>query len=252
MALPFTLIYGFISFRRHQTQAVPSALPAARAATSWTASLLVLLALFHSSSETSRLVVSTSLFILLALALIPRLRTKQLRRYGAASVLVIGIVSLFVIAPPGDFVNSLAQLGETARFPADLRLAIWNDSASLLSDFRWLGTGMGGFEPAFPKYQGFTSLNQIQNPHSDVLALLISWGFVGACVLLVALAGIFRQAFMGALFLQDERRRLLAVAISASLCAVLLRCSLQSTLSAPVLAVCFAWLAGIAQSSGLE
>lgn len=252
MALPFAIIYGFICFRRHQTRLTTSAVPAARAATSWFAALLILVALFHSSSQASHIIVFASLFILLAFALVPRLKTKRLRWYGAACALAAALVIFFYVTPPDDFVSSLAQLGATAKTPAEATLNVWNDAESLFSDFRWLGTGIGGFEPTFLKYQGSADLSRVQNPHSDVLSLLITWGILGASILCVALAGVIRPAVTGALFLQDERRRLLAVSITASLVAVLLRGCIESTLSVPVLAMTFAWLAGLGQSSGLD
>ena len=252
IALPFTLIFGFISFRRHQTQTSSSALPAARAAASWGASLLMLLALSHSTSQTSHVVLPASLFILLAFALVPRLKTHQLRLYGLAAASLIAVTAFFVAAPPADFVESLARLGATQQYPAEQRLTVWSESASLLDEFRWFGTGMGGFESTFPRYQSSADLSHVQNPHNDALALLITFGFIGLAIVLVALVGVFRPAIMGAIFLADEPRRLLAASITASLAAVILRAALESTVSAPVMATAFAWLAGLSQSSGLD
>lgn len=249
IALPFTLIFGFISLRRHQTQEERSAGPAIRAAASWAGSLLILADLFHSNAQTSRMVVFGSMFVLLTMALVPRLRTKKLRWYGAASVSAVALMCFLLIAPPTEFVESLAQIGSTDKAPAETRLAIWNNSAALLNDYRWLGTGIGGFEPAFLKYQGSSDLNRVANPHNDALELFITWGLVGGCLALVAVAGVLRPAIIGAFFLVDEPRRLLAASIVAALAAALFRSTLESALSAPFLAMSFAWLAGVSQSS---
>ena len=252
IALPLTLVYGFICFRRHQTQTTPSAMPAAHAATSWLAALLILLALFHSNPQGSRVVVSGSLLVLLSLALVPRLKTKKLRWYGAGAAAAFAIVALLVTAPPADFVESLAQIGATEKTPAETRLAVWSNSAVLLSEFRWFGTGIGGFEPAFLKYQGSSDLSSVSNPRNDAVALFAAWGIVGGLIALLAVAGVFRPAIMGALFLLDEPRRLLAATVIASLTAALLRGGIGSFFCAPFLAMSFAWLAGVSQSCGLE
>jgi O-antigen ligase len=252
IALPFTLVSGFISFRRHQTQPSPSALPAARAAMSWLASLLVLSALAHSPSHASRVVVTGSLFVLLVFALVPRLKTRRLRLYGVAASTFIFLTGCLMAAPPVDFVRSLAQLGSRDQTAAENRLAIWNNSAALFAEFPWFGNGMGGFASTYPKYQGSADLTRVQNPHNDALGLLIAFGTAGSCIVVVVMVGVARPAVMGALFLSNEPRRLLAASITASLSAVILRAVLESTLSAPVIALAFAWLAGLSQSSGLD
>ena len=252
IALPFTLLFGFISFRRHLAHETESILPAARAATSWCAALLLITALWHSPSRTSHVVLSVSLFTMLALALVPRFKTRMLRWYGACSAVLLALVVSAIVAPPTEFVDSFAQLGATAQSSAQKRLTIWENSASILDDFRWMGTGMGGFESAYPKYQDSADLTPIATPHSDVLGLLTGFGIVGSCLALVVLIGVARPAVMGAVFLTNEPRRLLAVSIAASLAAVIVRGCMESTLSAPVLATAFAWLSGLSQSSGLD
>ena len=252
IALPFTLLYGFISFRRHHMQTTPSALPAARAVISWLAALLLLSALAHSPSHTSRVVTVASLFVLLAFALVPRLKTRRLRRYGVAASAAIALTGCLMAAPPVNFAESLAQLGSRDKIGADNRLSIWTNSAALIDEFPWFGTGIGGFGSTYPKYQGSADLTRVQNPHNDALGLLITFGIAGACIVVVVLVGVARPAVMGAVFLTDEPRRLLAASITASLSGVILRAVLESTLSAPVIALAFAWLAGLSQASGLD
>jgi|GEM_PF-5546894 len=250
IALPFTLVFGFISFRRHQTQESASSRPAIQAGVAWSIAVLLLLALYHGASPASAPIVFGSLFLLLALALIPRLKTKQLRWSGAGVVAAVALLIMLFVAPPPDFVESLAKLAAPGQ--PEARLTLWNNSASLFGDFRWLGMGLGGFESAFLKYQGTSGLQRIQNPGSDLLALLVSFGLVGCMIALVACAGIVKPAIVGTLYLIDEPRRLLAVAITASFFPVLFRCCLESSLSIPAIAMAFAWLAGLSQSSGLE
>jgi len=252
IALPFTLVAGFISFRRHQEQQTGSAMPAARAVITWMCSLMILLALFHSASQTSRVVVFASVFILLALALIPRLKTQKLRLYGAGGAAAIAIVALFIALSPVDIPGSLAELGTPNKEAAEAKLTLWNNSASLLGEYHWLGTGMGGFESTFPKYQGSANLNRIQQPHNDLLSLFITFGIAGACIVGVIMVGILRPAILGAIFLVDESRRLLAASIAASLIGVLLRGGMESAISMPAVAIAFAWVAGMSQSSGLD
>jgi EamA domain-containing membrane protein RarD len=66
------------------------------------------------------------------------------------------------------------------------------------------------------------------------------------------MVGILRPAIMGAIFLLDESRRLLAASIAAALLGVLLRSGMESAISLPAVAIAFAWVAGMSQSSGLE
>jgi hypothetical protein len=252
VALPFTLISGFISFRRHQELQVGSALPAARAVVTWLASLMILLALFHCSSKTSHTVVFTSMFVVLALAIIPRLKTRELRLYGMGGAAVVALVALLLAVSPVDAPASLAQLGTADGDAAETRLNLWNSSASLLGEYRLLGTGMGGFESTFPKYQSSTELTTVQHPHNDVLDMLITFGLGGSCIVLVMMAGILRPAIIGSIFLIDESRRLLAVAITASLLGVMVRSGMESAISLPAVALAAAWVAGMSQGNGLD
>ncbi len=254
IALPFTLIFGFISFRRHQAQPPGSLKPALLAAGSWTASLLLLLALLPSSSAASRLVLASSLFTLLCLGVIPRLKTIKLRWYGAGIAAGAVIAAVLLLMPSAGLTDSLAHMGATgpSEPKADTRLSIWSNSATLASEFRWFGTAPGGFEPAFLKYQGSADLNRISNSGNDVLDLLITFGTVGFAIVLIALAGVLRPALVGAVLLSDEPRRLLAAAITASFLGVILRSGLEANLSVPAIAMAFAWVAGLSQSSGLE
>jgi hypothetical protein len=250
IALPFTLVFGFISFRRHQAHESASQKPATLAAGAWTASLLLLLALRQSGSAAAGAVVTASSFILLSLIIVPRLKTRKLRRSGAGVAAGAAIVALLLVAPPPLFIDSLARMGEPGR--PEVRLSLWGNSAALLSEFRWFGTGSGGFEPTFLKYAGSSELKRTTNPDNDVLHLLITFGTVGFCIVLIGVAGVLRPALVGAVFLIDEPRRLLAAATTASLLGVLLRSSLHASLSVPAIAMAFAWVAGLSQSSGLE
>ncbi len=254
IALPFTLVFGFISFRRHQAQDSSSQRPALLAALAWMASLLLLLGLVHSASPASKTVVASSCFTLLCLGIVPRLKSRKLRWYGAGLAAATAILLLLLVLPPATFTESLAKLGaaETSETSPEVRLAIWNGAAAVLGDYRWFGTGPGGFEPAFLKYQGSISLDRVVNPDSDVLYLLITFGAVGFVLVLIALAGILRPAITGALYLTDEPRRLLAAALIASFLGALIRGSMEANLSIHAIALAFAWVAGLSQSSGLE
>ena len=252
IALPFSLVFGFISFRRHQTQQTGSSLPAARAATSWLAAFMILMALFHSNSATSRIVVYASLFCLLSFAVIPRLKTKSLRLYGTGGVAFIAVAVVLIALSSNDLQGSLAQFSTSDHQSADMRSGLWNSAESLLGEYRLVGAGMGGFESSFPKYQGPTDLNRIQQPHNDVLELLITFGIVGSCIALVVLAGILRPAVLGAIFLQDESRRLLAAAVTAAVAGVMVRSTMEASLSMPAVAMAFGWVAGLSQSSGVD
>jgi EamA domain-containing membrane protein RarD len=68
----------------------------------------------------------------------------------------------------------------------------------------------------------------------------------------VVLVGIFRPAILGAIFLQDESRRLLAASVTAALVGVMVRSSMEASLSMPAVAMAFGWVAGLSQSSGVD
>jgi hypothetical protein len=69
-------------------------------------------------------------------------------------------------------------------------------------------------------------------------------------IVLAVMVGILKPAILGAIFLVDESRRLLAASIAASLLGVLLRSGMESAISMPAVAIAFAWVAGMSQSSG--
>ncbi len=252
IALPFTLTFGIIALRGHQTRAPRSVLPAISAGLGWFAAALILVALFHTDSPTSHVVVSASVISLLGLGLIPRLNTTRLRLIGAGAAAVVLLALASSAISPFDIEGSMARLSTNNQASAEARVATWNGAANLLADYHWVGIGMGGFESAFPRYQGATDLSRIQHPHSDLLALLITFGVLGALLVGALTVGVLRPAIMGSIFQVDESRRLLAVSISAALVGLVVRSVMEAAISLPATALMAAWVAGMGQSSGLD
>lgn len=247
IALPFTLVYGFLSFRRYQTRAADSRSALLWTGLSWGVSLLLLIVLMYGASGASGVALGASLFVLVCLIVVPSLRTKKLRWCGAGLAGAIGFLGLLFLAPPLDFAESLAGYSPAQ---AGSTLSTWTNATMLIGDYRWFGAGPGGFESTYLRYQGSSNLDVIATPGNDVLSLLIAYGLIGFVILIVAAVAIIRPAVQGALYLPDEPRRLLAAAVTASFIAVLFRGCLESSLSVPAIAMASSWLAGLSQASG--
>jgi O-antigen ligase len=250
MVLPLSLVLGYDAFRRHRLRISDTSRHAIFACGMWGVSGLMLAVILKSGSAAGPLILFISLASTSLLLMIPHLKTLRMRfLFGGA--LLAAILVFFVVFPPTEFADHLSDLAASDKSPGE-QLALWKEMIPLLAEFRWFGTGLGGFESSFLKYQGTMSSLHVEFAHNDYLHYLIEIGILGFSIFLMGMLGIVRSAVRGLLSLDDEPRRLLAAAGIGCFIAVSLRSAVDSNLAVPANAMALAWISGLVSANGLE
>ncbi len=73
------------------------------------------------------------------------------------------------------------------------RIQVWKDTFSLIKDFPVLGTGLGTYEYAFPKYKTFKQQILYDHAHNDYIQLMSNTGITG---FIIAIAGAAYYLFV--------------------------------------------------------
>jgi O-antigen ligase len=133
-----------------------------------------------------------------------------------------------------------------------MRTLFWKETLPLISEFRLFGCGLGGFGPAFTKYQVAAANFSVDFAHNDYLQYVAELGFVGFAILAAVLIGILVQIFRGIIALGNEDRRLIAIACAAAFVAILLHSLVDFNMYVPADAMTLAWIGGIGSANSLD
>ena len=247
MILPLACVYGLVIFRRG---AAGSQFARALAACSvWLLAALMLVGIIYSESRMGFLVALFTLFFLGIMAVIPRDPTRAWRLYSLATV-ALAVILMSVFLPPSQLLARFAIVSSGGEISADTRLQLWKETLPLISEFRFFGCGLGGYESVFLKYQDVSNNLRVEFAHNDYLQCLAELGFAGSAVMAVffvsLLTGIFRRIFHE----ESEDSRLLSIACAAALIAIGLHSLVDFNLYVPVNAMTVAWIAGVGSLSG--
>ncbi|MBV9296577.1 MAG: O-antigen ligase family protein [Acidobacteriaceae bacterium] len=249
--LPFPVLYGVAVLRRAKRAPDSSTWRAFAACGSWLIAALLLLAVIYSLSRTGFLVGVAVLFIIGALSIGPRTPSPG-RRWVSLGVLGAMIVLLLIVLPPDQLIERFAMFSSTEKLSSDTRLFLWKETLSLISEFRWFGCGLGGFESAFLKYQAAAANSSVGFAHNDYLQYLAELGIIGFALLAALLSGILMQIFRGVLQLTYENRRLIVIGCAGAFAAVLLHSLVDFNMCIPANALTLAWIGGIGSMNGLD
>jgi O-antigen ligase len=244
MVLPIAALYGLAILRRGKARFDSPALPAIAACGMWTVAALLLLAIIYSLSRMGFLVALCVLFLIAVLSIGPRLPS---RAWRWSSLGLIGAVILLVLIffPPDRLIERFAAISSTGKISADTRLSLWKETLPVISEFHWFGTGLGGFESAFLKYQATGNNFRVEFAHNDYLQYIAELGFAGFAILAAIVVGIGAQILKGILNVGDEDRRLLVIACAGALVAILLHSFVDFNTYIPANAMTLAWISAV-------
>jgi O-antigen ligase len=251
MILPFAVMYGWSVLQRRRERFEESAWPAIRVSIVWVAAALVFVAIVYSLSRMGLFVALCSLFVIGALSLGPHLPSQNFRMVSL-TLLAVGMLALFIFLPPDQLVARFAEMSASGKISTDTRLNFWKTTLSLIGQYRWFGSGLGGFESTFLKYQGTASAYRVEMAHNDYLQYLAELGFIGFAIAAAAMVGVLIPVAKGIVKGPDENRRLLLVACAGSFTAISLHSLVDFNLYIPANAMTLAWIAGVASINALD
>jgi O-antigen ligase len=102
------------------------------------------------------------------------------------------------------------------------RLDTYKQTLLAISDYLWLGSGLGTFQDVFPAYRLEIAPGRHvwDKAHNDYLELILGLGLVGAALVLTGLAGLILTCLKG-FFARRRDAHYAAIAVSASVLVVL-------------------------------
>jgi O-antigen ligase len=199
-------------------------------------------ALILTASRGGILCFTLELVLLVFLARVHKIGKKQL--LGAAAIVLVA----------GTFIVWLGVSRAIQRFEQltyegvsqELRVSMYQDTARIIVDHPWVGTGLGTLVAVYPRYASFYNGLTVDHAHNDYLELLADTGIVG---------GVCGLAFIGLFFwqglanLQSARDSLARATVAGSLAAcvgLLLHSLVDFNLHIPSNALIFLLLCWIA------
>jgi O-antigen ligase len=171
----------------------------------------------------------------------PRTALFALRTIGALGA-VVAVAWLAEKALTG--VDSPSVLAALARRDATLqvRLEVVRQGSRMLADFPLLGTGLGTWGDAFPRYQRYPLLfAMVTHAHCDPLEWLTDLGALGFAAILAGGAVVARRAIA---VRDDDARRRRAV-LAAALASLLVHAGGEFALRVPAIALAGATMLGL-------
>ena len=188
--------------------------------------------------------------VLLAAVLIFRCGPLEARRLTAlpGGCALAAAALLFMWMAPRHATERLTRLGNGA-YPPDVelgyRLEAARDTLAIWRDHLWLGTGLGTFESAFPRYQTFATDLRWDHVHNDYLEALAETGLAGAAAMAGALLIFLRLAFRNLRQRFRQSHGWMQFAAALGCCGILVHSLADFNLHMPAnaawFAVCAAW-----------
>ncbi len=248
LALPLSAMLAAFILRRQHIERADSIPWALLACLLIACSVLIFLGLIYSFSRMGLLVTIASIAILAILSGATRTSGRR-RALAAAGLLLVSLVFVSAAVPNG-LLDRFAETPAGAELTPDARLQIWRETRHLIAAYPIFGCGLGAYASAIQKYRTSSPLSLVDFAHDDYLQFLAELGVAGFLPLAACGILVFGQLFRSALNEVRTRRRFLAAACAASLCAIALHSFVDFNLYIPANAMIVAWIAGI--GSALE
>jgi O-antigen ligase len=174
--------------------------------TAWGGAAVLVLAVPASLSRGGVVSLTAGLVTFAALRLFAgRERPKRgLVAAGVTALLVLGL-AVAALLPQ----EARARVGTLVTHdrggPDPFRIGVWHDSLQLAASSAFLGSGMGAYEDALPRFKTGAGAHRVEHAENDWLELLCEGGLVGAgCVL----AAFVTLVLVGLRRIRDEPHRL--------------------------------------------
>src|SRR5579859_3179867 len=121
------------------------------------------------------------------------------------------------------------------------------DTLNIFRNHPWIGTGLGSFEIAYPRYQSLPGDDIWTHSHNDYAEALSESGIVGGVLILAALIIFFRRAFQNQEGRLDNVGGWIQLGATIGCCGLLVHSFVDFNLRIPANAAWFAACVGMAQ-----
>ena len=149
-----------------------------------------------------------------------------LRTVAAAVLFVVMTGGVMLLAGPEDLMTNFSRLslstGTEVWVSEDQPLSnqfrrrdIWGATTQLIKDHPLIGTGLGAFQMAYPRYDPSSGLQRVEQAHNDYLQILADAGLIGGLIALAFIALLFSRGFAAARNRDRPRRAIVIGALTA-------------------------------------
>ncbi len=148
-----------------------------------------------------------------------------LRTVAAAVLFIVMTGGVMLLAGPEDLMTNFSNIsveqgtetGAAARQAGELfsRRDIWGATTQLIKDHPLIGTGLGAFQMAYPRYDPSSGLQRVEQAHNDYLQILADAGLIGGLIALAFIALLFSRGFAAARNRDRPRRAIVIGALTA-------------------------------------
>ena len=206
---------------------------------------LLLIALVFSRSRMGILACLAGMFVVAAIGFLEQ-RKRHLLLVLALVLSVPLAYSLWIGMSP--VVERFEQLAESNSVEdlGDVRLFIWSDTANLIRDYPWTGTGLGTYRWTSLHYQTALFPKIYVHAHNDYLEFASEIGIPAALLLFAGLWVLAFRVARRALIAESVREKTLAAGCAGALSAILIHSITDFNLQIPANAFVFSWIAGTA------
>jgi O-antigen ligase len=242
LSLPFAVMYPVAALTT-QRRATRTAVLASLGILSAT---LILAGIILSVSRMALAASVTALFTVTFLTL--AVRGPATRKLTVAGIIAACLLLTTAFLVPDTLIVRVGQVLGSQDMPPDARAQLWADAWRLASDYPLVGSGLGTFEQAFPKYKTLTPGIAVDFAHNDYLQLLVELGWIGVTIAALVSMVVISAAVRAIFTRTGSSARYLAIAALGSFVAILLHSMTSFNLYIPANAMLVAWIAGISAS----
>lgn len=215
-------------------------------------SVLVAIASVLLSGSRGGLIVMGAEIVLFLIIIQTRAPKERPVRAAPVALGLLIAVLVFLWMDPGKIAKRLETVAHPSAPSEDSlreREVVSLDALRMLRDHLWLGTGLGAFEFAYPRYQGLPSNSVWNYAHDDIAQALAETGLAGGSLMALALALWFRNAFRRLSGRLQHRHGWMQLGAAIGCCGLLIHSVADFNLHIPANA---AWLAVFAALAGTE
>jgi O-antigen ligase len=179
----------------------------------------------------------------------------KLRSRSTESLQALGLLALLAILLGVALAPRVLTRFSYAPRDAPERFELWQDSARIVRDYPWLGTGLGTYRDVLPRYRpqkdfffvaGIPQPATINYAHNDYLQLLTECGFVGFGLMAWALVATLRNLFSKFANHADWETAAMGSSLTAGMVAFLLHSLVDFGMHIPANALMFCQLLSVA------
>jgi hypothetical protein len=150
-----------------------------------------------------------------------------------AAVAALLIVPIAAVLPVEVRDRLLSLAGITSDASGSFRLHVWRDALRLAASSPWVGTGLGAFEDALPRFKTAAGVLLVSHAESDYVELLTEVGVLGVALAIAGVALVVGRGLQGALGSNQRLARGLAAGAFAGLVAVVVHSAFDFNLRIP-------------------